>query len=133
MQKTLFKTLTFEAFLLAPVIDKEIAKTNTSFWLAELRALVDKRAFLVTIVIGGSAYVLIFPTRCLVAATIILSQVLGRVDLNGRRGALRPRAAGAAIRTIPIAPTLLIVPAKSLGLSGLGIMRRHGLYLLGAE
>ena len=31
MQETLSKTLTFEASLLAPVTDKEVAKTDTSF------------------------------------------------------------------------------------------------------
>ena len=31
MQETLSKTLTFGASLLAPVTDKEVAETNTSF------------------------------------------------------------------------------------------------------
>ena len=31
MQGTLFGTLTFNASLLAPIIDKELAKTDTSF------------------------------------------------------------------------------------------------------
>ena len=91
-------------------------------------------ALLVTVVTGGSAHVAIFPTCWLVAATTILSQGLGCVDTSGRGEALRPGAAGAAIATISIVPTLLIVPARSLrGLSSLETMRRHGSCLLGAE
>ena len=89
---------------------------------------------LITVLISGPAYILIFPTRWLVAATIILSQGFGCVDTSGQSKALRPGAAGAAIATIFIMPTLLIVSTRSLrGLSLLGTMRRHGLCLLGAE
>ena len=90
-------------------------------------------ALLIIVVTGGPAQVPIFPTRWLVAVTIILSQGLGCVDLSGRGGALRPGAVGAAIATIPIAPTFLGVPARSLGLGGLSAMRRHGSCPLGAE
>ena len=91
-------------------------------------------AFLVTVVTGGPAHIPIFPTRWLVASTIISSRGLGCVDPSGRDGALRPGTAGAVIATIPIMPTLLIVPARSLqGLSSLKTMWRHGLCLLGAE
>ena len=69
---------------------------------------------LVTIVTGGPAHVPIFPTRWLVAATIILRRGLGRDDLSGRGGALKPGAAGAAIVTISIVPTFLMVPAQFL-------------------
>ena len=104
------------------------------FWLARLKALGGKMALLVTIVTGGPAYVPIFPTCWLVAATIISSQGLGCVDPSGRDGALRPGAAGAAIATLSIMPTLLMVPARSLqDLSSLETMRRHGSCLLGAE
>ena len=71
-------------------------------------------ALLITVITGGPAHVPIFPTRWLVAATIILSQSLGHVDPSGRGGALRPGAVGAAIAIIPIVLTLLIVPARSL-------------------
>ena len=64
---------------------------------------------------------------------IILSRCLGRVDANGRDGALRPRAAGATIATILIAPILLVVLLRFLGLGVLGAMRRHGLCLVRAE
>ena len=134
MQGTLSKTLIFGASLLAPVTDKEIAKTDTSFLLVGLRALIGKMAFLVIVVIGGPTHVFIFPTRWLVAATIILSQCLSRVNSSARGGALRPGTAGAAITTISIVPILLIVPARSVqGLSSLETMRRHGLCLLEAE
>ena len=103
------------------------------FWLVGLRALIDEMAFLVTVVTGGLAHVNIFPTRWLVAGRIISSLSLGGADLDGRGGALRPRAAGAAIATIPIATTLLVVPARSLGLSGLRAMRSYGSCLLWAE
>ena len=96
--------------------------------------MVGKIALFVTVVTGGLAQVPIFPTCWLVAATIILSRGLGCVDPSGRGGALRPRAAGAAIATISIVPTLLMVPARSLqGLSLLGMMRGHCLSLLGVE
>ena len=104
------------------------------FWLARLRALVGKMAFLVTVVISGLANVPIFLMRWLVAATIILSRSLGHVDPSGRGGALRPGAMGAVIATISIMPTFLIVPARSLrGLSLLRTMRRHSSFLLRAE
>ena len=91
-------------------------------------------ALLVIVITNGPAYVLIFPTRWLVASTIILSRNLDCVDLNGRNRALRPKAAEAAIATIPIVPILLIVPARSLqGLNLLGTIKRHSLCLLGAE
>ena len=104
------------------------------FWLAGLRALVGKMALLVTVVTGGPAHVSIFPMCWLVTATIISSRGLGCVDPSGRGGALRPGVAEAAIATISIVLTLLMVPARSLrGLSSLGTMRRHGSCLLGAE
>ena len=90
-------------------------------------------ALLVTVVTSGPAQVPIFPTCWLVAATIISSQGLGCIDPHGRDKALRPRAAGAAIAMISIAPTLLVVPARSLGLGGLEAMRRQGLCLLRDE
>ena len=92
--------------------------------------MVGKIAFLVTVVIDGPAQILIFPMRWLVAATIISSQGFSCVDSSSRGRALRPRAARAIIATISIAPTLLVVPARSLGLGGLGAIRRHGSCLL---
>ena len=91
-------------------------------------------ALLVTVIIGGLAYVSIFLTRWLVATTIISSRGLGHIDSSSWGRALRSGAAGAAIVTIFIVPTLLMVLARSLqGLSLLETMRRHGLCLLGAE
>ena len=95
--------------------------------------MVGKIALLITVVTSGPTHVFIFPTRWLVAATIISSRGLGCVDPNGQGEALRPGAMGAASVTILIAPTFLVVPARFLGLGGLGAMRRHGLCLLGAE
>ena len=89
---------------------------------------------LITVVTGGPTHISIFPTHWLVVATIILSWSFGRVDPSGRGGVLRPEAAGAAIAIIFIVLILLMVSARSLqGLSLLETMRRHGLYLLGAE
>ena len=89
---------------------------------------------LVIAVTNGPAHVPIFPTRWLVAATIISSRGFGCVDLTGRGRALRPRAVRAVIATIPIMLTLLMVPARFFqGLSSLGTMRRHGLCLLRVE
>ena len=79
-----------------------------------LKVLIGKIALLVTVITGGPAYVPIFLTRLLVAATIISSRGLGRVDPSGRGKALRPEAARAAIATIPIVPILLMVSAQSL-------------------
>ena len=90
-------------------------------------------ALLVTVVKSGLAQVPIFPTRWLVTATTILSQNLGRVDPCSQGRALRPGVAEAAIATIFIAPTLLVVPARSFDLDGLKPMRRHGSCLLEAE
>ena len=91
-------------------------------------------ALLVTVKTSGSTYVLIFSISWLVAATIISSRGLGRVDPSSRGGVLRPRARGAAIATTPIVPTLLMVTAQSLrGLSLFGRMKRHSLYLLRAK
>ena len=91
-------------------------------------------AFLVTVLIDGPTHDLIFPRRWLVAAIIILSRGLVCIDPSGRSGALRPRAAGAAIATIPIVPTPQMVLVRSpQGLSSLGMMRKHGLCLLEAE
>ena len=91
-------------------------------------------ALFVIVVTDGLAQVFIFLTCWLVAATIISSRGLGFVDPHIRGGALRPGAAGAAIATISIMPTLLMVLARSLrDLSWLGTMRRHDLCLLGAE
>ena len=90
--------------------------------------------FLVTVVTGGTTHVPILPTRWLVAATIISSRSLGRDCPSSRSGARRPGAVRAAIATISIVLTLLMVPARSFrGFSSLGTMRRHGLCLLGAE
>ena len=94
----------------------------------------SKMAFLVIVVTGVPAHVLIFLTHWLVAATIISSQGIGRVDCSGRDGALSPGAAKAAIVTIAIMPTFLMVLAQSLqDLSSLKTIRRHGLCLLEAE
>ena len=95
--------------------------------------MVGKMAFLVTVITGGPAQILIFPTRWLVTAKIILSRGLDCVDSSGRGEALRPGTARAAIATIPITPILLMVPARSFSLGGLGAMRRYSSYLLGAE
>ena len=95
--------------------------------------MIGKMALLVTVVTGGPAHIPIILPHWLVAATIISSRGLGCVDPRGRGGALRPGAAGAAIATISIAPTLLVVPARSLSLSGLGAMKRHGSCLLTTE
>ena len=87
--------------------------------------------FLVTIITSGPAQVPIFPMRWLVAAKIILSQDLGCVYPNGRGKALTFGAAGAAIATILIMPTLLMVLARSLqGFSLLGTIRRYSLGVL---
>ena len=63
MQGILSRTPIFEAFVLAPVTDKKVAKTDTNFLLMGLKTLVCKMAFLVIIVIGGLVQVSIFPTR----------------------------------------------------------------------
>ena len=90
--------------------------------------------FFVTVVTSDTTHIPIFLTRWLVAATIILSRGLGRVDPSDRGKVLRPGAVGAAIAMISIVPTFLIVPARSLqGLSSLGTMKKDGLCLLGAE
>ena len=80
------------------------------FWLMELTILVGKMVLFVTIVTGGPAYVSIFPTRWLVAATIISNRGLDHINPSGRGGALRPGAARAAIVTIPIVSIFLMVP-----------------------
>ena len=98
-----------------------------------LRALVGKMALFVTVVTGGPAQVPILPTRWLVAAIIISSRGFGCVDPSGWSGALRFEVAGAAIAIILIALTLLVVPAKSFSLDGLGAMKKHDSCLLGAE
>ena len=91
-------------------------------------------ALLVIVVTGGLAHIPNFPTCWLVAATIISSRSFGYIDSSGRSGSLRPEAAGAAIATISIVPTFLMVPTRSLqGLSLLGTIRRHFSCLLGAE
>ena len=77
-------------------------------------------AFFVKVVTGGLAQVSIFLTRWLVTATSISSQGFGCIDPNRWGGALRPEAVSVAIVTILITPTLLLVPARSLGLGGLG-------------
>ena len=104
-------------------------------WLAGLRTLVSKMPFLVTIVTGGLVQVPIFPTRWLIAAmiTIVSSRSLGHVDPSGRAEVLRPEAARAAIATIFIAPTFLVIPTRFLGLDGLEAMRKHDLCLVKAE
>ena len=104
------------------------------FWLAGLRILIGKMAFLVTIVTSVPTHIPIFPMHWLVAATMISNRSLGCVDSNGRGEGLRPGAARAVIATIPIVPIFLVFPARSLwDLSSLGTIRRHGLCLLGAE
>ena len=86
-----------------------------------------------TFVTGVLAQVPIYLMRWLVAATIILSRDLGRVDLSGRDGALKPGAAGTTIATIFIALILLVVLARSLSFDKLGAMRRHGSCLVRVE
>ena len=104
------------------------------FWLTGLRALVGKMALLVTVVTSGPAHVLIFPTRWLVATTIISSRGFSCVDLSDQGRALRLRAAGTAIATLLIVRIVLVVPARSFqGFNLLGTMIRHGLCLLRAE
>ena len=103
------------------------------FWLAGLWELVGKMTFLVIVVTGGPAQVLIFSMCCLVAATLILSQGLGCVNPSSQGRALRRGATGAVIATISIMPIFLLVPARSLGLGRLRAMRRYGLCLLKAE
>ena len=100
-----------------------------------LSTLVSKMPFLVIILIGGLAQVPIFLMRWPVAdtITIVSSRDIGCVDPNGWGGALRPGDVGVAIATISIAPTLLVVPARSFGLAGLGAMRRHGSCLMKLE
>ena len=61
------------------------------------------------------------------------SQGLDCDNPSGRGGALRAGVKGDTTATIPIASTLLVIPARSLGLGGLKARRRHGLCLLGAE
>ena len=88
-------------------------------------------SFFITVVTGGPAQVFIFPMRWLVAGTII--SCLNYVNSSGRGGVLRHGAARVAIATIPIAPTFLVILARSLDLGGLGAMRRHGLCLVRVE
>ena len=65
---------------------------------------------------------------------VISSRGFSRVEHSRQGGALRPEAARAAIATISIAPTLLVVSTRSLRrLNSLGIMRRHDLCLFGVE
>ena len=90
-------------------------------------------ALLVTVITGGLAQVFIFLLRWSIAVTAILSRGLSCIDPNCRVRALRLGVTGAAITTIPIAPTFLVVPARSLGVVGLGAMKRHGLCLLETE
>ena len=92
-------------------------------------------ALLVTIVTSGPAQVPIFPTGWLVVATItiVLSQGLGRIAPNSRDGVLGPKAARAAITTISIAPTVLVVSARSFRLGALGVIRKHSSCLVRAE
>ena len=91
--------------------------------------------FFIIIVISDLTQVLIFLVRWPVAATITIvsSRSLGRIDPNSRGGALRPATAGATIATISIAPTLLLVPARSFGLDGLEARKKHDLCLLRVE
>ena len=105
------------------------------FWLAGLRALVGKIAIFITVIIGGLAQIHIFLTRWPIATiiTTVWSWGLDRVDPSYRGGALRPRVAGATITIIPIASTFLVIPARSLGLSVLGTMRKHGSSFVRAE
>ena len=76
-------------------------------------------AIFITIIIGGPAQVLIFPTRWLVAATIISSRGFGCADSIGRGEALWIEAAEAAIATILIVPILLVVSAEFFEVSAL--------------
>ena len=95
--------------------------------------MASKLALFVTVVTSGPAQVFIFPTRWLVTATIILRRSLGCVDSSGQSGALWPRAAEAAIVIILIAPTFLVVPARSFGLGELRAVMKQSLCLLRAE
>ena len=94
---------------------RRLARPILVFWLAKLRALVSKIAFLITDVTDGLAQVLIFLLRWPVATTItiVLSRSLDGIDPSGGGGALRLETAGAAIVTISIRLTLLVVPARS--------------------
>ena len=95
--------------------------------------MVGKMALLVTVVTDDPAQIPIFRTCWLVAAMIISSQGPGCVDSSGRGGALRSGVTGVAIAMIAIAPTLLLVLAKSLGLVWLRAMKRHGSCLVRME
>ena len=112
---------------------KKLPRPILVFWLAKLRALVGKMALLIIVVTSGPAHVFIFPRRWLVAATLILSRDLGRVDSSSRGGAIRPRAVEGTIGMIPIAPIFLVILARALGLDGLRAMRKHSSYLLRVE
>ena len=99
-----------------------------------LRALVGKMALFVIIVIGGPAQVPIFPTRWLIAATIISSRGLSSVDPSSRGEALRLEVARAAITIILIVPTLLMIPARYFQyLSLLRTIKKNASCLLGAK
>ena len=101
----------------------------------EFNALVSKMSLLITIVTDGLTQVLIFLTRWPVAATITIvsSRGLHSVALSCRSETLRLPIAGAAIMTIPISLILLVVSARSFGLNGLEVIRRHGSCLVRAE
>ena len=100
-----------------------------------LKTLVRIMALLIIIITDSLAQVPIFLTRWPIAATIIIisRHGLSRIDFGGRGEALRLRAAGAAIATIFIAPTLLVVLARSLGFVGLEAMKKHGSCLVGVK
>ena len=134
MQRTLFRTLMFGAFVLAPVTNEAVAKTDTSSLPAGLKALVGKMVFLVIVITGGLVHAPISPMRWLVAATIIFCRGLVCVDPRDRGEFLRLGAAGGAIATIFIVPTLLVVLARSLlGLNLLQSMEKHSMCLLRME
>ena len=75
MQETLSKTLTFWTFLLVPITNKEVAKTNTTFCLVGLETLIRKMLFLITIVICDFAPVFVIFFNWPVP--IILSKKIG--------------------------------------------------------
>ena len=96
--------------------------------------MVGKMALLVTVVTSGLAQVFIFSLHWPIAVMVISSRGLKHVDPSRRDRTLRPGAAGAVIAIISIAPTFLVVSARSFqGLSLLKTMKRHGSCLLGAE
>ena len=133
MQRTLSRTFNFGASLLVSVTDKEVAKTDTSFLAYGAQGIGWQNGPFCYSCNKWSGLCPSFSDVWLVAATIISSRGLGFVDFSGWGGALKPGATGAAIATISIAPTLLVIPARFFSLRELRAMRRHGSCLLKAE